>query len=286
MQRGQQQLRLRLPLHVIIASVAALSASAQEPLNADSATQPSPGHFTLKHQVRYWEFDADNLDRNRGGVRDVQFVTTLLAGITSDMSLKLETPVVVRRRRFDFPNRTEHEEGFRDITAMLKWRFLRKDINPLDTIRMSLLAGVEVRSGDSPFTSDAYNPILGLAYTQISGRHGINADLKWTFTTGGVRDAVLPGMSSADLLQYDFAYLYRIAPVEYTADTPGAWYVMLEMNGLYETNGDHELRLSPGIMYEATTWAFELGTQIPVWQELDDRPEPEFGVTLGLRFSF
>lgn len=282
----QERLRSCLPLPLVVVALIAIPIRAQEPLSANSATQPSPGHFTLKHQFRYIEYDADNLERNRGGVRDAQFVTTLLAGLTADMSLSVEMPVVLRRRRFDFPNRTEHEEGIRDIRALLKWRFLREDLNALDTIRMSLLAGLEIRSGDSPFSSDSYNPIIGLAYTQINGRHGINADMTWTFTLGGVRDPVLPGMSSADLLQYDFAYLYRIAPAEYSEDTAGAWYALVEVTGFYETNGDHEVRVSPGVMYEATTWAFELGVQIPVWQELNHRPETEFAVITGLRFSF
>jgi len=93
-------------------------------------------------------------------------------------------------------------------------------------------------------------------------------------------------MSDADLFCWDAAYLYRVTPAEFTAETDGAWYALCELNGLYETNGDAELFVSPGLMYEAARWTLELSVQVPVWQSLDHRPAAEYLLSVGLRFAW
>ena len=55
---------------------------------------------------------------------------------------------------------------------------------------------------------------------------------------------------------------------------------------MYETNGDHEILLAPGVMYEARSFAVELSVQLPALQEIDHRPKTDFTVTLGLRMLF
>jgi hypothetical protein len=263
------------------------AALAQEPVNADSATQPTPGHATFKQQFRFSSLSLEEGPRDRRrNIQDLTLLSTVNLGLTTDTALSLRVPVVFRRETFDVSGHVNREEGVGDVTALGKWRFWRNDTAALDTQRASLLAGAQIRTGDSPFTSDAYNPILGLAYTQIAGRHGLNGSLQWMFTTGGVPDPVMPGMTTADLLRYDGAYLYRLSPAAYTADTQGAWYAVAEVNGLYETNGDNQLFLAPGLMYEARTWTFELSVQVPVWQDLARRPEARYTLVAGLRFSF
>lgn len=282
--RKQHLLILALGLTAITTS----QTQAQEPINAaDSATQPSPGHVILKEQFRYYRLDVDSgPEDRRGEIDEYVFSTIVNVGLSADVSLSLRMPVRIRDREFDLFGDSEREEGIGDLTALAKWRILRKDSGPLDTMRLSLIGGAEIRTGDSPFTSDAYNPVFGLALTQITGRHGLNAALHWTFTTNGNDEPILPGESTADLLRYDLAYLWRLSPREYSEDTHGAWYLVAELNGLYETNGDNELFVSPGIMYEAKTWTAELSVQIPAWQEIDHRAETQFAVVAGLRFSW
>ncbi len=263
-------------------------ASAQEPINAEeSATGPSPGHAVLKEQFRYTSLRLDNGSEERQGrIRDAVLETTLNVGITRNLSLSLRAPVMFRSRGFDDGGAREHDQGLGDALVQVKYRFLAHDSGPLDTLRASVVTGVQVRSGDSPFTHDGYNPTLGLALTQIRGRHGLNADLVWTFTTRGTDDAILAGETTADLLRYDVAYLYRLHPVEYKEDTLGAWYAVLELNGFYETNGDNEVLISPGLMYEAAWWTVELSVQLPAWRDVAERAHTEFGVVAGVRFSF
>ncbi len=287
------QIRFPLPACLLLSGLGAAVNSShsygQAPINQDAATQPSPGHATLIEQFRFYSLDLDAGRRDaRGQTRDAILLSRLDYGLTKDLSLSLRTPVVFRRRSYDLGDRVERDQGVGDVTALVKWRFYQDDAGPVNTTRISLLGGSEIRTGDAPFTNDAYNPLIGLALTRVSGRHGLNANVQWTFTTAGVpsEGQISPGMSTADVFRYNGAYLYRLAPVEYSADTAGAWYAMLEANGVYETNGDNELLLSPGLMYEATRWALELSLQVPVWRDLDNRPETEYVLVAGLRFSW
>jgi len=177
-------------------------------------------------------------------------------------------------------------EGIGDFLILGKWRFWNEDTGPLDTARAALVGGMDVRTGDNPFTADAYSPVVGAAYTQIRGRHGLNLSAMWKVTTGGNDFPVFPGESTADFGKYDVSYLYRLVPRVYSAETRGAWYAIAELNGLYETNGDHELFLSPGLMYEGRTWALEMSLQLPVQESVEHRPDTDYMVMAGVRFSF
>lgn len=273
---------------VIGALCAHASAVAQEPINAeDSATQPSPGHVIYKEQFRFYSLDLDQGSRERKGeIREYALFTTLNVGLAADAALSFRVPVAFREREFSLRDNFDHEAGVGDATVLAKWRVFRNDTGPLDSARLSLIGGADIRTGDTPFTSDAYNPILGLAYTQIIGRHGFNGALQWTFTTDGNDEPIFAGESTADVGRYDLAYLFRLSPEQYAADTPGALYAVCELNGLYETNGDNELFVAPGLMYEAKTWTAELSVQVPVWQRIEHRAEVDYALIAGIRFSW
>ncbi|MGB0768667.1 MAG: hypothetical protein ACPGYV_13280, partial [Phycisphaeraceae bacterium] len=87
-------------------------------------------------------------------------------------------------------------------------------------------------------------------------------------------------------VRIDGSYLYRIDPAQYTIDTTRSTYLVCEINQRYETNGDYETLLSPGILIEAQDWAAELSIRLPISQQLDHRAELDWAMTLGLRFTF
>lgn len=104
---------------------------------------------------------------------------------------------------------------------------------------------------------------------------------------GGVDgDAVNPGDTTDDVLNLDASYLFRLAPATYGEEFAASLYAVLELNTVYETNGDAEAFLSPGLLYEAPRFAIEAAVQLPVAQDLAHRPEREYVVTLGLRLLF
>ena len=94
------------------------------------------------------------------------------------------------------------------------------------------------------------------------------------------------GEGPDDALAFNSAYVYRIDPPAYTADSQGAWYVTAEINGLYETSGDVELRWSPGLMYEGRRFGFEVMAQFPLWNDLSERAELDLGLGMGVRLLF
>jgi hypothetical protein len=119
----------------------------------------------------------------------------------------------------------------------------------------------------------------GGVFSLVHDRHGFNASVLWEFYTGDDDD-------DSDSLRYDLSYLFRLSPTEYTENTEGALYAVVELNGNYGTNGDNQLFLSPGIMYEARTFTLDATIMIPVWQDLDYRADVEIAAGAGIRISF
>lgn len=276
------------------ALAACAAASAQEAINTDAATQPSTGTFVVREQVRYLSFHNDPSDLDRE-IKEVVSSTTLTYGLRNNIALSFNLPLVYRET--DAPGPDDHGFGIDDLALLAKWRILKHDSGPLDTLRVSLLGGVEIPSGDAGFSSHSFDPILGAVLTTIRGRHGFNQAVQYKFNTGNdagfdasrpetFRSAGTGGDGPDDALRYDSAYLFRLAPAAFTADTTAAVYAVLELNGLYETGGDNELLLSPGLLYEGRTWALELTVQFPIWQDVDERLEMEFGVGVGIRVQF
>lgn len=261
------------------------SAQAQEAPNTPAATQPAAGHATFREQFRYIRFRTDADDGNQR-IDEFTAWTALSVGLTGQLSLTFEAPLVHRETDDRATGEEDDHTGLADMSLMLKWRFFQKDFGPIDTLRVALLAGAELPSGDDELSSDSVDPELGLIATYIRGRHGFGGALRYKFTTGAQDDPINAGESLADLIRYDASYLYRAAPAQYAADTHGSLYVLVELNGLQETNGDGEIFLAPGIMYEARSWAAEFSLGVPVWQRLDERPEADFIIRLGLRLLF
>ncbi|HRP62748.1 MAG TPA: transporter [Phycisphaerales bacterium] len=261
------------------------SAHAQEPINSPAATQPSTGRWVVRQQVKYLEARRHPITGDDDFSKVVSW-TNIAYGVAHNFSMNLSIPIEHERYR-DASGARHRDTGLADVTLMGKLRLWQHDFGPIDTSRFSLLAGVEIPTYDHPFSSRGANPIIGGVFTHVHGRHGVNLSGRYKFNTGrGTKFNLGGGRGKADALLYDASYLYRLAPAQYDADTLGAWYGVVELNGIYETNGDNELFIAPGIMYEARTWTIEAAVQIPAWQDLDRRGKTRFIATLGVRLLF
>ena len=241
----------------LICSVIALlmteQSSAQEAINFDSALQPGLGSTIMRSQLRYFE-----AERRAPGVSiDIEqymVSTTFVHGLRSDVTLIFNAKHHFRERDFNLTGASDDDNGFGDVRMLGKFQLFSEDTGVNSTERVSLLSGLEIRSGDSTFSSDSYDPLLGLVYTKGADRLGINAAVLWKFNTaGGVHDEV----------HYDGAITYRLHPERYGAGKVTALFGILELNGIYETNGDDELFFSPGVQYVTSQWALEATVQIP-----------------------
>lgn len=278
-------------LIITCASVAAMTAvsspaSAQEPINSPAATQPSTGRWVVRDQLKYLEA-REHPDTDDRGFRQFSNRISIAYGIRNDLAATFSVPLHHRRFRSGDDGQRDNDFGLGDVTAQLKWRLYQNDFGPIDTTRFSLLTSVQIPSFDRPFSSESVNPGIGGVLTHVQGRHGFNVSGVYQLNTGtGTETNLGGGSGKADALSYDASYLFRLDPAQYTPESTGALYGVVEFNGLYETNGDNELFISPGLMYEARTWTIEAAIQVPIWQDIDRRPETRFAAVLGLRLLF
>jgi hypothetical protein len=280
---------------LLLIALTATPARAQEAIHTDSTAVPSVGQIALRESVRYLQLGDDPTPADRD-VEEWRSITTMEYGFRPDLTFAAYVPLVYREIDYGSAAGSHggshsgagsvSDFGLDDITLSAKWRVYRNDFGPIDTARFAVIFGAELPTGEDAFSSDSVDPIVGGVFSYIQDRHGFNAELRYQFTTGGMEDAVLPAEGSADALFYNAAYLFRVWPAEFSAGSRGALYAVLESNGVYETNSDDELLIAPGVLFEASHFALEASIQLPLWQDLEDRPETDFTVTIGARFLF
>ena len=178
-------------------------------------------------------------------------------GIVSKLAFQLEADHAWQA------NESDDSSG----TVELKYRVLQNDFSPLNTWRASVIGGVEFISDEDPA------PHFGAVTTTIINRHGLNGQIEWA----GYND-------KPDEVMLNASHLYRIAPARYKAGTKGAWYTQLEsLNTLYD-DGDYEMDLAPGLLYEARNWAAEISLRLPVAGNCTD--QPDYTLATGVRYLF
>lgn len=267
-----------------VLAVAAGAAHAQEAMYTAAATMPSPGAFLIRQQIHFEKFGAD-VDEGIAETEKWEAMTGLQIGLAEALSVMLELPLAYEDRKSS-GGEWDADKGVEDLHATFKYRIYMKNPGGVDTTRIALMAGAAFASGDDDdFSSQTVNPHFGAVYTQVFGRHGINVDL-WYRWNNGDDEGNLGGEGKYDAILHGTAWVYRISPATLAEFTDGAWYTTCEFNGIYETNGDYELRFSPGIMYEGRRFGAEAMIQLPVYDDLDDRGELDFAVGFGIRYLF
>ncbi len=250
-------------------------------INSDEAMTPNKGGLILRIKGVYADAEAS------GAIRDVdtfKVVSVLAYGLREDLSIFLRMPLRYAEVETTGPGGVGREKndhlGFEDFALFLKYRFWQKDTSPSDTYRIALLGGLELRTGDSQFSSDSYDPLSGITFTRHHGRHHVNGDAIYQLNTGS-------GPSGADSLRYDLAYSYRFHPKRFTPGHAFQWDIVGEINGEYLTDGSHEIFLSPGVQYSLHRWRFETSLQLPVLQDLKPgRPEANYRIVTGFRYHW
>ena len=251
--------RLRDIGRFVLFLLVAATAGAQEPFFMDSATHPSRGITTVRSLLLYRDTKAGDL----GQVR-----LKLAHGIRSDLALLGE-----------WGARTGEENGLEEAALRLKWRFLQRDVGPVNTIRASFLAGTEIPADTLERTEDGWNPLANVVATAILGRHGINASAGYRRITADDRD--FNGET-----RIDASYLYRLHPRQYDMTTRASWYAVSEWNSRIRGESDYEVRWTPGFLYEAWRWAAELGVILPLAHETETINDTRWGIVAGLRSLF
>lgn len=272
-----------IPGLIALFTAIAAPAFAQEAIWTPSATQPAKGLFTLRTQTRVLRLSDDPTGLDREATVLTQD-SVLSYGLSRNLSVSLGVPLTIRQERR--PDESDRDAGLGDFVISAKYRLWQSDSSAIDFSRFAVLGGAELPTGSGDLSSHSFDPYLGAVFTAVRGRHGLNQSIRYTFNTGTDETPLMPGQGQDDALYLDSAYLYRFSPEAYASDTHASFYGVLELNGLYETGGDWEILLSPGVLYEARRFAVELGVQVPTLQEVENRPEVEWGLVFGLRFLF
>ncbi|MBL8765308.1 MAG: hypothetical protein JNM07_13675 [Phycisphaerae bacterium] len=260
-------------------------ARGQEAANTPAATQPGVGKWYLRQRLQYLSLGDDPAPERRD--IDMLVATTALSvGITRELSATLTLPLTLSIEDPAGAAGTDTLWGAGDASLSLKWRPFQWDLNPVDSVRVAFFAGVQAPTGSGDLGSHSWDPFAGVVFTSILGRHGFNQALTYSFNTGGDAFNAFAGDGPSDALRYDTSYLFRLDPAAYTEGTTAATYFTLELHGLCETNGDNEVLLGPGILYEARTFALEAAIGFPIFRDVDRRPEIDLMVTLGFRILF
>lgn len=248
------------------------------PINTDVALTPPKGGSIFRLQYIYNEADGS------GDVQHVNASTvkgTYVYGLKENLALFLTVPYAHRETDVVKPQLGRFERsdsGVADLTFLAKYRFWQDDRRPGETLRWAALGGLNIRSGDSDFSSDSYDPIVGTVFTWQRDRGSLDADLIYQFNTGG-------GESRHDALRYDVSYSYRLTPARFEPGNAWELDAIAELNGRYMTDGADEVFLSPGLQFITQQWILETSIQLPVIQNLDG-PETDYGLVVGFRFQW
>ncbi len=248
-------------------------------INTDVALTPRNGGSILRLQYTFRELSGTGAIANQ---HESSVRGTFLHGITAGIALIMTVPYLNRQTDRIDPQSGRIEDahdGVGDFTFLLKHRFWQRDDGPGKTARWALLGGINIRSGDSDFTSDSYDPIVGTVFSWRGGRSRFDADLVWQFNTGR-------GNFRHDFLRYDLAYTHRLFPDVFTSTSTWVLSGVAELNGRYGTDGSHELFLAPGVQFSTERWILEASIQLPVVQELGDVPETDYRLVVGVRFQW
>lgn len=267
------------------AAVVSVCAHAQEAMYTAAATMPGPGGFVLREQIHYYRYGSNPVTGSER-TETYEAATGIQYGIVRDLSVLVELPLQVRDQ-VSASGESDWESGLMQADVMFKYRFYKDDSGGIDTFRVAALGGTSFVSGDNyQWSGISVDPLAGCVATIVSGRHGFNQELSYRFNTGGDQADNYGGDGPSDALFYNSAYVFRLLPDRFTSESIGAWYATAEVNGVYETNGDNEIRGSLGLMYEGRKFGLEVMTQFPIWDNVRERAVLDFAVGVGVRFLF
>lgn len=214
----------------------------------------------------------------------LRFMHHVMYGVRPELGAFAEISIV--DRDIDSPAGDESDTGLSDSRLGISYRFFRRDFGPIETVRVAAEASVRLPTGTDGFSNDTVNPAVGLRATSILGRHGLSAAARYELTTGESGHPLDAGDSLADHLMLSGGHLYRLWPASFEEGDTIGLYSQVELLGHLETNGDASLDGALGLLVEAPRWAAEVSVILPIAEDLQDRPELEYGLAIGVRFLF
>ena len=265
------------PLVVLTALGGYLGIATGAGLNTNVALTPPLDGWIIRSQFRYTQLGDDPTPLGRK-VEQIVVPTTIIYGATAELAILGTLPIIDRRIEFG-SGATKTDTGIGDIPLLAKYRFYADD-KPQQTTRWAAIGGLEVPTFDSSFSSESFDPIIGIVWTHQRLDWWLDWDVLYKFNTAG-------GTAGDDELRADFATSLTLLSGE--SETLGPWslYAIGEINTKYITDGSAQVFLSPGIQLVTSRWVVEAGVQLPVYQDMQSpRLETDFTAVLSVRILF
>lgn len=257
-----------------------MTATAQQATDTLAPTMPGKGNLVVRPIYTYHKLNPS--EQNLFDGSHSSFATHIDYGLTGDTSLMFH--VNAEEQSEEGVSLTPFGAGDTKIT--FKWRFYQDDFGPVDTTRLALLSGIKAPTGASRFSTNKASPFIGISAMHIEKKHGVTGSVIFHATQGDLDNPVIAGEKQANHIAFNGAYLYRLAPEQYSQDFEAAWYAGIELNGDWESDGDMEILAAPILLYESPWWAFEITVGLPLYEDVVNRPETEFSLAIGTRFLF
>ncbi|MBI2981910.1 MAG: hypothetical protein HYY44_06420 [Deltaproteobacteria bacterium] len=257
-------------------------------INTNVALPVPKGRFILRTQTRYTRMTSDPSGTGRR-LHLLEIPNVLVFGATARMALFSILPVLYRDLNITTPRRTA---GLGDLAFLMRYEIYKRDW-VLRTLRIALFGGLEVPSGDSPFSSGSVDVPLGFVATFQSHRQEVDLDLSYKMNTEG------SGVDHGDDFIYNVAYQLRVFPWYLPEEgVPNQLNTVLELNGRFTqrdeaaglslaNTGGNILFLSPGLQYVMKRVILETSFQYPVAKDLNEAQlESTWAVNGGIRMQF
>lgn len=237
-------------------------------INTNVALPVAKGQSLIRVQTRYTFANHDPAQTGRR-LHELEFPMVFGYGVSSQMALFGVVPVVYRNLS------GVQNQGIGDLTFLLRQEIAKKDWH-LRTFRLALLGGLEIPSGDRPFTSNSLDIPLGLVSSYQTHQEEWDCDLHYQINTEGLN------RDHGDNFFYNLAYQRRILPWKLPeTGLPNQLNLVLELNGewtqrdenigggVIANTGGHMLFLSPGLQYVLRQVILETSFQYPVVRDLN-----------------
>mgnify|MGYP000432222542 CR=1 FL=1 len=197
-------------------------------------------------------------------------ITGLFYGITTDLTLRANIPVVLERRVG-----SKSSTGVGDVVLLSKYRFWRHDaIGAQDAL--TALVGVKLPTGKTSVTpslgSGAFDFIMGLVIGRDSRRWTLSADIQSVLKTEGSNNIRVGHQFLANTAFGIRPWLGEYTDPDFIIMTELNWRGQLrstQSGASLANSGGHRLFVAPGFTLIYRNWGLRGGVQIPIYQELN-----------------
>lgn len=223
----------------------------------------------------------------KGSGRETAIHYEIIYGVTENFSLTIEVPQIIEKKE-----NSETSNGIGEIAFRGKYQLFRKDRLGVQD-KVALVYGLKFPTGD-----EEKNPSLGSG--SLDHFFGLSAGHESTtlygFATGRYQlTTESGGKEKGDKILIDVAFgfrpwlrAYKSWDLVFLLENSYIFAWKDEMNGVKQSNsGGKELLMGPTFLLSYRNKMVKLGTQFPVWQDLNvDREGIDFRSIIAAEYHF